>query len=56
MSALIHFIHQHDGCKVVAVSGTKLTVRSIATINGHAMWVSETIEANMKAVRDWLGY
>lgn len=54
---LIAFIHSHRGCRVEAVCSGRLEVSSWCTLPcGRTVRVCEQIDANLNAVRNWLGY
>lgn len=57
MSHLIAFIESHDGCKVEQCLAGRLIVSSLVVdAAGRVHRISETIPANLRAARDWLGY
>ena len=55
MSKLIKFIEAH-GFRVVSNTDTTITAMMQFCANGKAWEEEETMDANLQAVRDWLGY
>lgn len=54
---LINFLKDHHiVVKHVSADGTKITAVAEYSKDGVAFSQDETIDANMSAVRDWLGY
>lgn len=52
---LAEYIELHC-ISVLGYSADKITVESVYTKDGKAMYVEETVDATWQAVRDYLGY
>lgn len=55
MQQLIKFIESHSQV-VLSNTETTITVDAVYCKDGQSFTVPETIDANLGAVRDWLGY
>jgi hypothetical protein len=57
INSLINFIKDHSiVVKSVNLDGTKITAVAQYSKDGVAFSQDETIDANLQAVRNWLGY